>query len=46
MAEVIDVISQAWAQSPARVAAAIAFTPVVVVAGWFVLAVAILAGGR
>lgn len=44
MDEVLDVVTQAWAQNPARVVLAIAATPFVVAAGWFVLVVAILAG--
>lgn len=44
MDEVLDVVAQAWAESPARVVAAIALAPVVVIVGWLVLVVAIVAG--
>jgi hypothetical protein len=39
-----EVIAEAWAQSPAGVLAAVLLAPVVVLVGWFVLVVAILAG--
>jgi hypothetical protein len=39
-----EVVSSAWAESPAQVAAAVLLTPVAVLVGWVVLVVAIVAG--
>lgn len=39
-----DVVRQAWAQSPGGVLAAIALTPVALLACWVLLVVAIVAG--
>jgi hypothetical protein len=41
---IADIARQAWAQNPARVLAAIAAVPVVVLACWLLLVVAIVAG--
>lgn len=39
-----EVVRQAWAQSPGQVIAALALTPVAVLACWVLLVVAIVAG--
>jgi len=45
VAEVIrDIVSAAWAQSPARVIAAVLLTPVAVAAGWVWLVFVIVMG--
>lgn len=40
----IEIVREAWAESPARVIAAVLLTPPAVIVGWAVLVVAIVAG--
>jgi hypothetical protein len=40
-----DLVSAAWAQSPAQVIAAVALAPVAVVLAWITIVVVIVSGG-